>query len=238
MTQTVFRPSFAQQRLWFLDQLEPGTAAYNLPRAFQIAGPLNTDILQQAVNAVVKRHGSLRTVFDSVRGESRQIVLPDVNIDVPVVDLADTPPDEREEEALRIIAEEGRKPFDLGEGPLLRCLLVRLSADRHIFLLVLHHIITDGWSISILFRELTHCYAAFVKGEQPVLPDLSLEYAEYAEWQRENTSGEALERQIEHWKRKLAGADSVLELPLDHPRPSIANWHGATEEITLGSIVL
>ena len=238
MTRSAFRTSFAQQRLWFLDQFEPGTAAYNLPRAFRISGPLNIDILKQALDAVLRRHASLRTVFDSIRGESRQVVLSHAEVAVPVIDLTGLPEDARQEEALRVIAEEGRKAFDLSQGPLLRCLLVRLSAEQHIFLLVLHHIITDGWSISILFRELTGCYAAFVKGEQPALAPLPLEYAEFAEWQRDHLSGEKLQREIDHWKEKLAGAQTVLDLPLDYARPPVAGWHGATDEITLDSAVL
>ncbi|HEV2399623.1 MAG TPA: condensation domain-containing protein, partial [Candidatus Sulfotelmatobacter sp.] len=238
MARSAFRSSFSQQRLWFLDQLEPGTAAYNLPRAFRIDGPLNIEILKEALNVIVKRHGSLRTVFDSIGGESRQVVLSEAHAEIPITDLSDVPATEREQEALSIIAEEGKKPFDLREGPLVRCLLVRLAPERHIFLLVFHHIITDGWSISVLFRELTTCYAALVRGEKPDFHELALEYAEYAEWQRGSNSGEVLERQIEHWKKKLAGAQTVLELPTDRPRPTIANWHGATEEITLDRSVL
>ncbi len=230
--------SFAQRRLWFLDQLEPGTSAYNLPRAFRIVGPLDLEILRRAVDMVVRRHASLRTVFDSVRGEPRQVVLSDLSIDLPVVDVTDVPETERETEALRIVSEEGRKPFDLNEGPLLRNLVVRLGPATHIFLLVLHHIITDGWSISILFREVTSCYAAFVRGQEPDLPELPIQYTDYAHWQRESMNGEALVSQIEHWKRKLAGAQSLLDLPLDHPRPAVAGWHGATEEISLDSAFL
>jgi amino acid adenylation domain-containing protein len=238
MSPRTFPTSFAQQRLWFLDQLEPGTAAYNLPRAFRIIGPLDLEIMRRALDAVVRRHASLRTVFESVGGESRQVVLSESHVAVPVVDLTNIPETDRESEALRIVSEEGRKPFDLSEGPLLRSLLVRLGSERYIFLLVMHHIITDGWSISILFREVTSCYAAFVKGEQPDLPELPIQYAEYAQWQRECIKGEALSRQIEHWEKKLAGAQSLIDLPLDRPRPTVASWHGATEEISLDSATL
>jgi len=238
MSQRAFPASFAQQRLWFLDQLEPGTAAYNLPRAFRIVGPLDIAVLRQALEIVVRRHASLRTVFDSVRGDTRQVVLSDSQVDVPVVDLTNIPESEREIEALRVVSEDGRKPFDLSEGPLLRSLLVRLGPEKYIFLLVMHHIITDGWSISILFREVTRSYAALVRGEAPDLPELPIQYADYAQWQREYMDGEALTRQVEHWKSKLAGAQSLLDLPLDHPRPTVANWHGATEEISLDGATL
>ncbi|HZQ95825.1 MAG TPA: condensation domain-containing protein, partial [Candidatus Sulfotelmatobacter sp.] len=228
-----FPASFGQQRLWFLDQLEPGTAAYNLPRAFLIQGPLDTRILTRALDVVMRRHASLRTVFESVQGETRQVVLPPQEPEISLFDIADLPRPQRDAEAQRIVAEEGKKPFDLKQGPLLRCLLVRLGPEEHILLMVMHHIITDGWSIAILFREITAGYAALVQGQQPAFPDLPIQYTDYAQWQRESMNDEVLAQEIEHWKAKLAGAQPVLELPLDHPRPSGAGWHGATEAITL-----
>ncbi|MGB7600370.1 MAG: amino acid adenylation domain-containing protein [Candidatus Sulfotelmatobacter sp.] len=238
MTRLAYPASFAQQRLWFLDQLDPETAAYNLPRAFRITGPLDVGVLHQAFQTVVKRHSSLRTVFDSVEGEARQIVLSDVEVEIPVVDLAGIPPQERESEALRIASEEGKKPFDLSEGPLLRPLLLRLDQETHFLVLIIHHIITDGWSIALLFREVTKCYAALTKNETPALPELTLQYAEYAQWQREYMSGDLLKGEIEHWKYRLAGAQTLLDLPTDHPRPSSYSWHGASEEVSLNSSIL
>jgi amino acid adenylation domain-containing protein len=238
MAESAFPASFAQQRLWFLDQLEPGTAAYNLPRAFRIVGPFDPEVFRRALHAIVQRHASLRTVFDSVNGECQQVVLPQVDVKIPLIDLTHLPEAGREAEALRIVGEEGKKPFDLSQGPLLRCVLVRLGGDKHILLLVLHHIITDGWSISILFREVTKCYAAFVRNETPSLPELPVQYVDYARWQREYVEGDVLARQMQHWKSKLASAQSLLDLPLDRARPSVANWHGATDEITLGSSTL
>jgi amino acid adenylation domain-containing protein len=230
--------SFAQQRLWFLEQLEPGTAAYNLPRAFRIEGPLDVETLTRAFQTVVQRHASLRTVFDSLEGEACQVVLSTIDVEIPVVDLTGIPESEREAKALRIASEEGRKPFDLREGPLLRAVLVRLGPEAFILVLVMHHIITDGWSISILFKEVTKCYAAFTRNETPDLPELSVQYAEYAQWQREYMSGEVLKNEIEHWKNKLAGAQTLLDLPTDHPRPSTHSWHGSTEEISLDKTFL
>jgi amino acid adenylation domain-containing protein len=238
MTRLAYPASFAQQRLWFLDQLDPETAAYNLPRAFRIAGPLDVDILKQAFQMVVRRHSSLRTIFDSVDGEARQIILSDVEVEIPVIDLAGIPAPEREAEALRIASEEGKKPFDLSEAPLLRPTLVRLDPEKHFLVLVIHHIVTDGWSIALLFREVTMIYAALTKNETPVLPELTLQYAEYAQWQREYMSGDLLKGEIEHWKRKLGGAQTLLDLPTDHPRPNSYSWHGATEEISLDSSIL
>src|SRR5580700_7170399 len=238
MTRSAFPASFAQERLWFLDQLDAGTAAYNLPRAFRIIGPLKADILTQAFETVTQRHAALRTVFDSVEGEARQIVLSHVDVKIPVIDLTGIPKSERESEALRIAGEEGKKPFDLNEGPLLRPILVHLDEELHLLILVIHHIVTDGWSIALLFGEVTKCYAALVKNETPELPELPLQYAEYAQWQREYMSGDVLGNEIEHWKRKLAGAQTLLDLPTDHPRPRGHSWHGATEEISLDAAFL
>jgi amino acid adenylation domain-containing protein len=233
MTRSAFPASFAQQRLWFLDQLDAGTAAYNLPRAFQIVGPLDVDVLTRAFWTVVSRHAPLRTIFDWVDGEARQIVLSDLKVNIPVLDLSDLPLEEREAEALRIVCEEGKKPFNLSEGPLLRVRLVRLQPERHTLVLVLHHIVTDGWSISILFREVTTCYAAFIKNQTPDLPEISIQYAEYAQWQREHMSGALLASEIEHWKNKLEGAQTLLDLPTDFPRPSTHSWRGSSERVSL-----
>src|SRR5207302_4163682 len=221
--------SFAQDRLWFLDQLEPGTAAYNLVRAFRITGPLNVNALTSAIRAVIRRHESLRTIFESVDGEARQVVLSDVDVQVPILNLADFPESVREREALRIASEEGKKPFDLTRGPLLRTALLQLSRDQYILVLAMHHIITDGWSISILFRELTHCYEAFASGREPQLPELPIRYVEYAQWQREYIAGELLAKQVKYWKNKLAGAQTILDLPTDRPRPTTHSLHEATE---------
>jgi amino acid adenylation domain-containing protein len=231
MFQTAFPASFAQQRLWFLDQLEPGTAAYNLPRAFRITGPLNLDVLTRAVHAVVQRHESLRTVFDSVDGRPRQLVLDAMDVPISVVDLSGTAEEQRQSAALQIASAEGKKPFDLTQGPLLRIVLVRLNPDQHLLILVLHHIITDGWSISILFRELTKCYEAFAARRSPDLPELAVQYSEYAQWQHEYLSGDVLSEEVRYWKEKLAGAQTILDLPADRRRPTSHSWSGATEEL-------
>src|SRR5258707_4566902 len=233
MNREAFPASFAQQRLWFLDQFEPGTAAYNLPRVFGISGPLNVDALTRAFHAVVQRHASLRTVFDSVEGEARQVVLSNVDVKVPIIDLSAFPEGERESEALRLASEEGKRPFDLGAEPLLRATLVRLDAETWILVLVMHHIVTDGWSISRLFRDVTKCYAAFLENKDPGLPELPIEYTDYSHWQREYMNGDVLRHASEHWKNTLAGAQTLLELPRDHPRPAAQTWNGARQEITL-----
>ena len=238
MAQTAFPTSFAQQRLWFLDQLEPQTAAYNLARAFRVTGPLDLRTLTQAFQEMVRRHESLRTVFDSVDGQSRQIILPDLEVQIPLIDLSNTLESEREKAALEIASAEGKKPFDLTEGPLLRAVLVKLKTDQHVLILVMHHIITDGWSIAILFKELTQCYEAFAEGRRPELSALPVQYAEYAQWQREYLSGEVLANEVAYWKQRLAGAPTILDLPTDYRRPSSHSWHGATEELVLDSATL
>src|SRR5712671_2528676 len=238
IAQATYPASFAQQRLWFLDQLEPGTPAYNLVRAFRLSGALDVAALTSAIRTVVRRHESLRTVFEMVEGETRQIVLSDLDIQVPVVAVTHLPLGDRRAEALRIASEEGKKPFDLTQGPLFRALLVRMHRDQHLLVLAMHHIITDGWSISILFRELARCYEAFVNREEVHLPELPVQYVEYAQWQRENITGEVLEKQVAYWKNKLKGAQTVIDLPVDHPRPPIHSWRGATEELIFDSQVL
>jgi amino acid adenylation domain-containing protein len=238
MSQTAFPASFAQQRLWFLDQLEPGTAAYNLPRAFRIVGSLDVNSLARAFQIVVQRHECLRTVFGAMDGQARQIVLSELEVPLPVVDLSDTPEEERTQAALRIAGEEGKKPFDLTHGPLLRTVLLRLAPHEHILFLVMHHIVTDGWSIAILFGELTKCYEALAKGHSPDLPVLPVQYSEYSEWQHEYLKGDVLTQEVGYWKRKLAGAQTILELPTDRRRPAAHSWNGATQELTFDSALL
>src|SRR3954468_142632 len=195
MSPASFPASFAQQRLWFLDQLEPDTPAYNLVRAFRITGPLDVEAFTKAIGAIVQRHEALRTVFETVEGEARQVVVSSVEVQVPVIDLAYLPADQTEPEALRIASEEGKKPFDLTQGPLFRSLLVRLNQNQHLLVLAMHHIITDGWSISILFRELARTYEGLVDGKKPDLPELPVQYTEYAQWQREYSGSDAVAMQ-------------------------------------------
>ncbi|HET7891393.1 MAG TPA: amino acid adenylation domain-containing protein [Candidatus Sulfotelmatobacter sp.] len=238
MSRSAFPASFAQERLWFLDQFEPGSAAYNIPRVFRISGPLHADVLTKAFKAIVQRHPALRTIFDSIEGEARQVVLSSREVNIPIVDLGDLPQEEREATALRMAAEEGMKPFDLSEGPLLRLTLLRLDPETSMLVLVMHHIITDGWSISRLFRDVTKSYAAFLENKEPELPELPIQYAEYAQWQREYMSGEVLQEEVEHWRRTLAGAQTLLDLPTDHSRPAMQTWHGARKEITFSATTL
>jgi hypothetical protein len=196
--------SFAQQRLWFIDQLEPGSALYNVPKAFRVSGALDAASLQQSLNEIVRRHEVLRTTFSAVGGRPVQKISASLTIPFPVVDLTDRPGSEREDEALRLINAEARRPFDLATGPLLRAFWVRLAPEDHILLLILHHIVSDGWSMGILYRELSALYNAFVDGRSSSLAELPVQYADFAQWQREWLQGEVLQSQVTYWKERLA----------------------------------
>ncbi|HET7451575.1 MAG TPA: amino acid adenylation domain-containing protein, partial [Thermoanaerobaculia bacterium] len=215
--------SFAQQRLWFLDQLEPG-GLYNVAEALRLCGPLDVDALRRALDAVVARHEALRTTFRSVDGEPMQIVGAPAPVACPIVDLSGAEP----HEVQRRIDEETGRPFDLSRGPVLRALLLREGEDRHVLVLTIHHIATDGWSVSILFRELAAAYGAIRRGAAPVFSPLRIGYTDFSVWQRRRFSGRALDAELEYWKRELAGAPPVLDLPTDRPRAGVPTWRGAT----------
>ncbi|MCA1615720.1 MAG: amino acid adenylation domain-containing protein [Acidobacteria bacterium] len=226
--------SYAQQRLWFLDQFEPeGRAAFNLPSPVRLRGALNAAALTQALSEIVRRHEALRTTFPTVGGEPAQSVAPRLTLNVPVFDLCGLDETSREREATRLAAEEARRPFDLAEGPLLRAALVRLGPEEHRLLLTMHHIISDGWSVSVFARELAALYKAYAAGTPSPLADLPIQYADYSSWQREWLRGEVLDSQLDYWKRHLAAAPPATELPLDHPRPRARTYRGANTSLTL-----
>ena len=222
--------SFAQQRLWFLDQLEPGSSAYNIPAAVRLKGSLDVKALERSLKEVVRRHEVLRTNFTMVDGQPVQVIGEAEEFSLPVLELAATlSEEEREAEVQRLAQVEAAQPFDLGTGPLLRATLLRLSADEHVALLTMHHIVSDGWSIGILIRELAALYEAFTQDQPSPLPELPIQYADYAVWQREWLSGEVLEKQLGYWREQLAGAPAQLELPTDHARPAVQSVAGAFE---------
>jgi len=227
-----FPLSFSQRRLWFLDQLEPGSAFYNFPLAVPFNIAVNTAVLERAINEIVKRHEALRTVFSAVGGEPVQIVLPSLTLPLTVVDLRHLDRDVQDAEMVRLGAEMAQRPFDLARGPLLRTALLRRDQEDHVFLLVMHHIISDGWSLGIFWRELIALYNAFYVNRPSPLPDLPIQYADFAVWQRERLQGEKLAELISYWKRQLAGMP-VLQLPTDRPRPSVLSYRGAFQEIAL-----
>ncbi len=223
--------SFAQQRLWFLDQLEPGSSFYHIPAAVRLRGTLDLTALEQSFREVIRRHESLRTRFGVVNGVPVQVIDEAPEFSLRVLDLSTV----AEAEVRRVAMEESQRPFDLAAGPLLRAVVLRLSEQEHVLLCTMHHIISDGWSIGVLIRELTTLYEAYVKGEPSPLPELGIQYADYAHWQREWLQGEVLEQQLNYWKQQMAGAPAVLELPTDYPRPAVQTFRGAHQSLSLSA---
>jgi amino acid adenylation domain-containing protein len=228
----VFPASFAQQRLWFLDQLIPGNAIYNVPTVIRLTGSLNLTALEQTFNEIVRRHETLRTTFVVLDGQPLQAIEPSLTIPLSVLDLQQLPPDEQEVRAKCIVTAEIEHPFDLSSGALLRVKLLVLSQTEHILLLNMHHIICDDWSIGVLIRELGTLYAAFAQNQPSPLLELPLQYADFAHWQREWLQGEVLQTQLGYWRDQL-NAISILHLPTDKPRPAIQSYQGATQFIEL-----
>ncbi|HYO57388.1 non-ribosomal peptide synthetase, partial [Archangium sp.] len=221
--------SFAQQRLWFLEQLEPGSAAYNVPAAVRFTGALDVDALRRAFSELTRRHEALRTTFHiSSTGEPLQHVADTLEPAFTVLDLSMRSETERAAEVQRLAAAEAGRPFDLTRGPLLRITLLRMAEREHVMLLTMHHIVSDGWSMNVLVEDLTALYAAFASGRPAQLPALPVQYADYAAWQRHWLRDEALEKQLTYWRRQLAGAPQFLELPTDKPRPAVQSLRGAS----------
>ena len=224
--------SFAQNRLWFIDQMNPGNAAYNIPAAVRVEGQLDIALLERAFNEVVRRHEVLRTAFGTeTDGEPRQIIATDLAIPLAVADLSRLSVTMREAEARRATMAEALLPFDLATGPLVRAALLYLDEGDHLLLFTLHHIVTDAWSTGILVRELAALYEAFSNGAPSPLGELPVQYADFAQWQREILRGEALEDQLAYWRRQLEGVPDLLELPTDRPRPSVQDWRGGRRRL-------
>ena len=226
--------SFAQQRLWFLDQLIPGNPFYNMPAAVRLQGSLDRRALEQTFNAIVDRHETLRTTFSLVAGQPIQNIASSLSLALPLIDLSKA--HDRQEIAARLITEEAARPFDLAVDPPLRIKLLQLDQTDHILLLTLHHIVSDGWSIGVLLRELGTFYTAFAKGKSPSLPELPIQYADFAYWQRQWLQGEKLESQFAYWRQQLKELP-MLDLPIDRPRPSNPSYQGATYPIQLSASV-
>ncbi len=217
--------SFAQQRLWFLDQLRPDNSFYNIPAGLHLQGPLKLEVLEASLNEIVRRHEALRTTFHVVAGQPVQVIAPTLHLPLPVVDLRTWPPAERMEEALRRANQDALTPFDLQTGPLLRASVLQMGGEEHVLLLTLHHIVADGWSLGIFNHELMQLYSAFARGQQSPLPALTLQYADFAVWQREWLQGSRFAGIRKYWKERLSDAP-MLQLPTDHPRPAIQTFRG------------
>ncbi|MEH2342111.1 MAG: amino acid adenylation domain-containing protein [Nostoc sp.] len=220
--------SFAQQRLWFLAQLEPNSPFYNIPGAVRLQGQLDLGALQQSFNEIISRHEALRSNFQTREGQAISVISETVPLILPIFDISELPLNQQEAEVKQQASQEAQKPFDLNSDLLLRAKLLRLSKQEHILLLTMHHIVSDGWSIGVMVRELATLYQAFCNGQPSPLPALPIQYVDFAVRQRQWLQGEVLETQISYWLKHLENAPKVLELPTDHPRPAIQTFRGAT----------
>ncbi|WP_371865564.1 non-ribosomal peptide synthase/polyketide synthase [Dictyobacter alpinus] len=224
--------SFAQQRLWFLHLLEPKSPAYNIPTALRLRGPLHVQALLRSLKSIIERHEILRTTFGMQNGNPYQQVAPTMYPHLVSVDLSGSPRHEQEILVQQLAQQEANRPFNLAQGPLLRTTLLHLGADKHIFLLTMHHIIADAWSMGILSQEISQLYQGFAAGRPAALPDLPIQYADFARWQRQWLQGDVLEQQLRYWEIQLHGVQPI-ELPLDHPRPDKQSYRGARYTFTL-----
>jgi NRPS condensation-like uncharacterized protein len=226
--------SYPQQRMWILHQLEPNSPALNSAAAVRLRGPLNLAALNYSLSEIVRRHESLRTTFQLQDGEPVQVVHEVSEWNVPVIDLS-LLKDEEQEQALTTVTErEAKRPFALAKGPVLRTTLLKLGHEHHILQMVMHHVISDGWSMGVLIKEVAALYRAHVRREASPLPELPLQYADYAEWQRDWLKSEEAAKQLSYWKRQLSGSSPVLEMPVDRKRPAVVSYRGATVTFELG----
>ncbi|HST61450.1 MAG TPA: amino acid adenylation domain-containing protein, partial [Longimicrobium sp.] len=225
--------SFAQERLWFVDRMDPGSTVYNTSWSRRLRGVPDIGALERALGEIIRRHEVLRTTFAEVDGSPVQVVAPFSGFSLPVEDLSGLADSDRETGVRRRMNEEAARPFDLCTGPLFRAVLLRLDAEDHLLLVGMHHVVSDGWSLGVLFREFSALYEAYREGRESPLPELGVQYADYAVWQREHLRGATLDRQLSYWRERLAGAPELLELPTDHPRPAVQTFRGARERIEL-----
>ncbi|MBN3876527.1 amino acid adenylation domain-containing protein [Nostoc sp.] len=225
--------SYAQQRLWFLDQLEPNSAIYNIPLALRLVGNLNRAALEQSFQEIIDRHEALRTNFITVDGKPSQIIQAQINWTVSVVECEKLPPSEQEIATQQLVQQQAIQPFDLAEGALIRATLIVLSKTEHILLLCMHHIVSDAWSLGVFIQELAALYNAYSQGETSPLTPLPIQYADFGIWQREWLQGEVLQNQISYWQQQLKDAPALLSLPTDRPRPAVQTFAGAIQEFAL-----
>ena len=230
--QSFFPLSYAQLRLWFMEQLDPGSPVYNVYFAFRLQGSLNVTALEQGFSKILSRHEILRATFTAVDDQPVQVISPEINISLPVVDLSEAPPVEREAEVSRRVVAETRRPFDLARGPLFRISLLKLAEHEHVLQFTTHHIVSDGWSLEILLGELSSWYKFFTAGGDPPDP-LPLSYLDYVEWQRQKVETEILDEQLPYWRQQLRGATPVIDLPIRSTRPTTQTFNGTNYEFLL-----
>src|SRR6185295_5696936 len=225
--------SFAQRRLWFIDQLEPGSSLYNILATLRMEGPLDAAVLALCFDEMIRRHEILRTVFAAREGAPVQVIQPAKPFPMPKVDLSRLSESAREKLARTLTGKEAIRPFDLARGPLLRGVLLRLTERAHLITLNMHHVASDGWSMGILMREVATLYAAFAEGRPSPLPELAVQYADFSLWQHSWLHGEVLEDEIAFWRHQLAGLPPFLELPTDRPLPAVQSFRGAIRPVWL-----
>lgn len=225
--------SFAQERLWFLDQLQPNQPLYNEAYAFRLEGSLNVTALTQSLNEIVCRHEVLRVNFTTIDRQPFQIISPILTLALPIVDLQLLSKDKLKAEVQRLVTEEQARPFDLANDPLVRVTLLQLDEAQYVLLFTMHHIVCDQWSFGVIIREIVALYKAFFRDKPSSLPKLPIQYIDFAIWQRQWLQGEVLEAQVSYWKQQLSGAPALLELPTDHPRPPIQTNRGAKQSLVL-----
>ncbi len=225
--------SFAQKRLWFLDQFMRGSTAYNVPAGVRLRGPFNLAVFEQSLNEITRRHETLRTSFAFVGEEPVQVIGPPQPVPVLFSDLSDLPEIEREPEALRLVTKEWQQPFDLTRGSLLRVKVLRLGDEDHVVAFTIHHIVSDGWSMQVLVKELMALYQAFSEGKPSPFSELSIQYGDYARRQREELNSDVLARQIAYWKQQLDGSPRLMQLPADYERPSVQRFQGGFQSLVL-----
>ncbi|WP_392535132.1 amino acid adenylation domain-containing protein [Nostoc sp. C117] len=218
--------SFAQERLWLLNQLEPDNPSYNEQAALKLHGKLNVVALEQSLNKIIDRHEALRTNFRTINEQPVQIITDSLTLSVPIVDLSELPESEREIACQKLATTEANRPFDLASSPLIRAAVVKLTEVEHALVLTIHHIVVDGWSIGVLMRELATIYSAICNNLSPELPELPIQYADFAIWQRKWLQKEVLQTQLDYWKQLLKNAPTLLELPTDRPKPAIQTFRG------------
>ena len=224
--------SYAQQRLWFIDQLESATSAYNVPAAVRVPGPIDEKVLERAFQEVVRRHETLRTHFVLIQGAPQQVIEEIFNFQLALMDLSAASVADREEQAKLLAREEARKPFDLSRGPLIRVKLLRLASEDHVLLVTMHHIVCDGWSMGVLMGEVSALYSSFSAGKPSPLHELPIQYVDYSVWQRQWLHGEMMDQQLDYWRKQLAGVET-LDLPTDRPRPLVQTQNGDRMTVAL-----
>ncbi|MEH2442452.1 amino acid adenylation domain-containing protein [Nostoc sp.] len=224
--------SFAQQRLWFLEQFLPNNPLYNLPQTFHLVGQLNLNALEQSINEIIRRHEVLRTTFSFLNGQPVQVIAPTLTVPLHLKDLRSLSGSEKDTEIQRLTIAECQRPFNLDRGPLVRTTLLQLGAEEYVLLLNIHHIVFDGWSVGTFFRELRLLYQAFVNGQPSPLTEQTIQYADFALWQRQWLQGKVLSEQLDYWKQQLANLP-ILQLPSDRPRPASQTYHGTRQPLAL-----